>query len=310
MFAFLAQVVHRQWLTSNGLRHRIFGHIRRRMIQVADPLVRCTLYGAEFWLPLSHDLPLGLKKVPHYTTNLARLARYMVAKYPDLAAIDIGANIGDSVALFRSEAGFPILCLEGDPQYFALLQKNTAQFPDVEIGQVYVGDVTGTIMARSNRTRGTAQLVKSDQSLPVMRLSDVLAGHPRFARAKLLKVDTDGFDGRVIRGSIDYLAAARPAVFFEYDPYFLAQQDDDGLSIFQTLQTCGYAAGLVWDNRGDYLLRCDLSHHNLLEDLHAYASGRRSSFYYDIACFHAEDADLLAAARECERAFFHQIRPN
>lgn len=34
-------------------------------------------------------------------------------KYPDLSLIDIGTNVGDTVAIVRQDAHYPILCVEG-----------------------------------------------------------------------------------------------------------------------------------------------------------------------------------------------------
>jgi hypothetical protein len=38
------------------------------------------------------------------------------AKYPNLTMIDVGANVGDSIAIVRVDV--PILCVEGEDHFF------------------------------------------------------------------------------------------------------------------------------------------------------------------------------------------------
>ena len=49
-------------------------------------------------------------------------------------------------------------------------------------------------------------------------------------RVKLLKVDTEGFEARILRGSQNVLKIGRPIVIFEYNRETLSPLGEDGLS--------------------------------------------------------------------------------
>src|ERR1039458_4940240 len=78
-------------------------------------------------------LPVGSQVLDHkrrfrlYDTALGSIASMIHAKYPDLHAIDIGANVGDTAALIRKSADIPVLCIEGDPLLVPVLLDNSAR---------------------------------------------------------------------------------------------------------------------------------------------------------------------------------------
>ncbi len=91
---------------------------------MGDPLVHYRLDGADLLLlsPITCPLPEVVSRVL-IERGKDRPALHM--KYPDLTFIDIGANVGDTVVLLRAlGAGSPILCIEGDDRFFAILSKN------------------------------------------------------------------------------------------------------------------------------------------------------------------------------------------
>ena len=313
------QFIHdeRLGLVSVPIPRRISNRIFARLFQFAsrsgDPLVQREVAGFKLWLPFSHALPFILQQLPQYSSNLARIAKYTYGKYPDLHFIDIGANVGDTVAMLRREATFPILCIEGSDKFFSILKKNTAQFSDVCTVQTYVGETTDdTVEMDIEEVEGTAHLRKSrsNKSLHIKKLSDILssAGKAAFQSSKMLKIDTDGYDCKILRGAADFLSRAKPVVFFEYDPFFLSQQEDRGRDIFERLQELGYYQFMIYDNRGDLLLTGDLSNQALIDEIHLYYSGRGGLSYCDICVFHAEDQDVFLTARQAEMEFFSQNR--
>ena len=277
----------------------------------SNPLVETFVGQYKLQLPFSHELPFILKSFPYYSTNLARIAKLVQGKYANLKFIDIGANIGDSVALLRTEATFTILCIEGDEYFFSILETNAARFRDVHLAKNYVGESTTEVNAVSVELGGTAHLGHNETGgLPIYikKLSAILDDKPLFRQAKMLKIDTDGFDNKILRGSVDFLKIAKPVIFFEYDPFFLSQQNDDGLSIFGTLAKVGYQKLLVYDNNGELLLSVDVDNSVTLEDITHYYTGRKGVRYCDICAFHKEDSDLFELIRKSEIHFFEQSR--
>ncbi|MFW6155129.1 MAG: FkbM family methyltransferase [Planctomycetota bacterium] len=262
-------------------------------------------------LPLSHGLPVFRSVFPQYGENLYRTAAALRQKYPEATAIDVGANVGDSVAFIRDAADWPILCIEGEPRFNALLQTNTAHLSDVEIVQAFVGPGQGETYSCLVEGTGTSRLVAGDGEGPasLVPLAQIAAQHPRFESPRLVKIDTDGFDLQIISGDIEFLQAARAAVFFEYDPFLFADQGVGGLEVFRILRDAGYSLAAFWDNWGDYLLTAGLDDVDLLTDLAAYYEGRGGGRYADVCVFHEQDRDVAQILRQGERAFFGKFRP-
>lgn len=276
-----------------------------------DPIVSYNLDGLEISIPLSHNLPLIRKTYPYYSTNIGRISCVLRAKYPDLTLIDIGANVGDTVAILRHQAHYPILCIDGDKHFFSILKKNAENWIDVELVNSFVGDTTSRFLGKIETMGGTGHLMEdqhSSQQIEIRKLSDILYEHPRFENAKMIKIDTDGFDPKILKSELVLLLVLKPVLFFEYDPYFFGKIKDDGFQIFQALKDIGYKAALVFENTGEYLISVELDNNLLLEDIHQFYSGWKAARYCDICVFHEEDSDVFAQARLNEIKFFKSVR--
>jgi FkbM family methyltransferase len=273
----------------------------QKIARYYDPLITYPINGQFLQLPISHALPIVLQRYPDYSQNIARLANCVYAKYPDLKIIDIGANVGDSVFIIRGKVPCPILCLEGDPGFFKILQNNINDCENVVTKQVFIGDNDTTEHKKLVVVSGTAHFINSDSTRTEFRkLSSVLKDEPLFERAKLLKIDTDGFDLAIIRGSADLILVAKPVLFFEYDPFFFKNQQENGVSIFSLLQTWGYHSIAIYDNFGRYLIALALTETNKITDMHGYLLNRLGDYYYDICAVQAEDLEIIQQLREIE----------
>ncbi len=278
---------------------------------LGDPTVVYSFEGQSLRLPFSHDLPLIRQQHPQYMTNVTRVAQQVAVKYPDAAGVDIGANVGDTIIAIRRAASMPLLGIEGNATFYELLQANVGALRDVELDQSFVGYGVAALSGTLRADHGTA----SFRLLGVPRAGDCTeAAHRDSAcpsalpEARFLKIDTDGLDCAILKAALDWLAGARPVIYFEYDPSAYARYDPSGFEIFASLCRAGYSTALIWDNRGDYLLACDLSDRRLLEDVHQYFAGRQSKVYCDIAVFHDDDRDVMDAARAAEIDFFSRAR--
>jgi Methyltransferase FkbM domain len=170
--------------------------------------------------------------------------------------------------------------------------------------KVFIGDGDKNIGKELKVIAGTAYLAESASTTTEIRtLASILSTEPKFATAKLLKIDTDGFDSIIIRGSVDFIQVVKPVIFFEYDPYFLAKQNDDGVGIFLLLKSLGYHSIAIYDNLGRYIISLPLTESLMIEDMHRYMLGRGGKIYYDICAIHAEDIDLVTVLRNIETTF-------
>lgn len=111
----------------NKGRRRLLKAWRAWLVRGSDPLVTYQLGASRILLPLSHDMALYRHAYPQYAANVARIAKHVHEKYPQLTLIDIGANVGDTLATLAEAGRFPVLCIGGGNRFFAILERNAAR---------------------------------------------------------------------------------------------------------------------------------------------------------------------------------------
>ena len=273
-------------------------------------IVTYKLNGIEISIPFDHDLPLNKTLIPVYSENICRVALCLREKYHDLKVIDIGANIGDTAVMIKSKTDVPVLCIEGDEKYFSLLENNISLLKDVFVEKCFVGE-PGKHKSEYVHYKGSGKIIEkenADGNIHFEKLDSIIERNPLFRDTKFIKIDTDGFDCRIIRSEIDLLNRFKPVLFFEYDPYFLKNIKDDGLSVFDDLYKIGYRKMIVYENTGEYLLSTELNQKQIIEDIHHFYSGRDGGRYCDICVFHSNDSELADSIRGEEIKFFDNYR--
>ncbi len=247
---------------------------------------------------------LGLYK--YYSGNLPRIAKLMERKYSTYSIIDIGANIGDTIALLRSaNVQQFIYALDGDPAYFGLLQTNLSLFQKVKAYLHLLGDESKSEFLTIETNDGTGKVIASNKTTSIIRLDDFIDSN-KIEDAKLIKIDTDGFDLKIIKGGLNYFLKAKPVLFFEYDAVFIEEQKDDGIDVFRQLQSIGYEQVLFYDNYGKLLVSTSVENTKLIKHLYDYMRKREGAFeYYDVCVFHSEDEELANTILTEEIKFFN-----
>jgi FkbM family methyltransferase len=287
----------------NRGRYRILSVLRRLRLRFSDPLVRFSASNLPLVLPLSHELPLYRRALPHYALNLGRVSAIVQAKYPNLTMIDVGANIGDSVAIVRAWADIPMLCIEGEERFFQLLQANTRRLQNIELEHTFLGAADDHVRA-VRVERGTAAVAlgmpTDGAGATMLTLGEAVSRHPRFSKAKFLKLDAEGFDCRIITCESRLLEATKPVIFFEYHPPLCAEAGYDPFPVFSSLSDIGYVTLAIYENTGAYQLSLGLEQRSALEDIHRYLAA--AGAFCDMVAFHAEDQDIAEAVRKSEFA--------
>ncbi len=273
-----------------------------------DPLLDYQVGNQSIKLPLSHRLPETQAIYPDYNFNIARLSKYVAGKYPDLCVIDIGANIGDTVAYIKNYVDPPILCIDGDEKYLDILRQNVAKYKNVSICHTLVGAETKEMNYELKKERGTAYLQESKEKNKISTIEDILKKFPDFKKSKLLKIDTDGFDSIILRTCRQFLSTVQPVLFFEFDPFLIAQNNDDPFTLLPYLKNCGYQHLVFFMNNGDYLLSCDIDDKALTDQLIQYFSGRNVELFVDICAFPGADKDIFDTCVREELKHFKEVR--
>jgi hypothetical protein len=202
-------------LTNLGPGRHIFGAIK------GGKLVALEQDGAACTLVVPHDHPLESFRAEHplYDRRLPQLARLTGEYAPGATFIDVGANIGDTIALIRlAGAAMPVIGIEASLTYCKFLWANMLRrrdlFADVEFAWGYVG-ASGSEAAVSlgagtgSAAPGAAGMVT--ETAPSLALNRVA----RDLDVALVKTDTDGFDQDVVAAELPFLRAKQPVVWSE-----------------------------------------------------------------------------------------------
>jgi FkbM family methyltransferase len=270
-------------------------------------------------MPAHHQLDQFRRHWPRLQLPIGDLARAIGHKYRGFCAIDIGANVGDTAAVMCSHDDVPILCVEGNPVYLPYLEENARRIgPQIEIECAFIGEVGGAQPFSIHADgAGTARLVPSEDGGAIMMrsLGDVLRDHPRFIRAKLVKLDVDGFDFRIIRGAAELLGALRPMLFYECSPFDTGTGGagtGEALDCFKLLASIGYDRFLLWDGFGHYMIHLTAADFDKFVDLAFYLVSNRlfgaAVYHFDVCAFPSADADLFEALRDHQLALC--LRPD
>lgn len=283
---------------------------RARLAAVArsNPDVRQRLEGRRLLVPLSHDLAWNRMWHPLYTDNLRRAAAFVRERDGALRLVDVGANVGDSYVLTRPAPGDTAVLVEGAERYFRLLERNVGGDAGVTCVHALLSEEAGAPAATMAIEGGNAYVAEGagHAGARFETLDEVLERCSGFGPSNLVKVDVEGWDGRVLRGAVRTLATAAPVVMFEHHPRLVAEAGDDDRRVFADLAAAGYGPMLVYDNRGWLLGTLDPRDAERTGELVRIAR-ERDGYYYDVLAFPAARESERAAFEVEERAFYSKF---
>jgi FkbM family methyltransferase len=240
--------------------------------------------------PGDHILPSIQSVQPDRNLALGIAAREIFQKYPGKSFVDIGANVGDTGAIVASYSDCPMVLVEPSDTFFGYLEKNSAQFANqVELVRSFISDglsTSGNLVHGSGTAYLDASAATTIPTRPISSLS---------RRAGLIKVDTDGFDFKIISAGLDYLKFAQPALYFENE-IFSAEALIAANNLFIGLSEAGYHHFMVFDAMGVHMT--STSDIQVVHDLNRYLyrvmTGPidRMLYSYDVLCLADKDTDV------------------
>jgi FkbM family methyltransferase len=284
---------------------RLANRIRNAVVRRHNPDVRWSLAGRALIVPLSHDLPWARRHFPNYAGNLLRVAIFLRRHDSGLRMADVGANVGDSYLITQPGTGDRYLLVEGAERYFRLLVRNVGGDPGVTCVRALLSDRSSAEAGGMVVEGGNAIVVAgaAGEGSAFDTLDAVLQRHADVTPLNLIKVDVEGYDGRVLRGARTTLSADAPVVLFEHHPHLVRAAGDDDCAVFADLAALGYGPMILYDNRGFLLGTLDPGDATRLAELVSYAR-QQDGYYYDVIAFpsrRAADRDMFL--RE-EHAFY------
>lgn len=237
------------------------------------------------------------QKHPQYNSQLGRLAEVIQKKYSNLGIIDVGANIGDTLAIIKSKTDADYICIEGDPTVIQYLQLNAQQFRNVKIIKSFLGDRVESAKFKIEKQGWNTTLIPNEEGqsseLEILTLDHVSNMINKIDNFKLLKIDTEGYDTKIIRGGWSYIENVKPIIYIEYNRKNMDRINENGIEIFEKLNSLGYLDLLIFESQGRFVLSTNLNEKKLITQLDNYIRGKNSIIpYFDLAIFHKNDIDI------------------
>ena len=245
---------------------------------------------------------------PDLNSQFGRLAASIFRKYPGMTVIDVGANVGDTIAVVKSAVDVPVIGIEGDATSFAYLQKNTGQFSHVSVVKTFLGERSQQATVNMDKSGWNNTIIpdaKGNEQITLKSLDDVITeGGFNNAEIKLLKVDVEGFDTIVLRGASRIIEKHKPVLFFEYNRENMITINEDGLSTVLSYETLGYRKIAFFDHKGTLVLSTDIQNTEVVTGMHEYISSKKNLMgYYDICIFHENDTIIAEEFLRTEKSF-------
>ena len=269
--------------------------------------VNVTVGNYNIIMPGNNPQISNYKHYPYMNNQLGRLAKVIATKYNDLVMVDVGANVGDTIAIVKTFVDVPIIGIEGDATTYNFLEKNVKQFSNIRIIKQFLGEETKSIKANLEKDGWNGTIIPTNEgssNLELKTLDDTLHESAlNNLNLKLLKIDVEGFDTIVIRGSNEIIRKNKPVLYFEYNRENMNAIKEDGIATLLSLVQFGYTNIIFFDNKNRYVLNTDLNNKELITQLHNYADGFNGMIpYYDICIFNNDDEDIAASFLEAEKS--------
>jgi FkbM family methyltransferase len=280
----LASFVYKQYLASRGIRRKAWSLARTTLIRLLnDPACSLPIHGRILKLPLSHALPIYLNNHPFYDRLPQRISECIHLKRGRLCCIDVGANIGDTIAAFYTHDSDTFLAIEPNPRFRKLLSANFGENANVTVVSEVCSSASGQTTIAIHEKAGTASLVQADSGTTMTRrsLDEIVDDHSFAKDANLLKIDTDGHDFEVIEGSKRLLSQNLPVVLFECDAFENTNYVEDCIRTLNAFKQSGYNHFLLYDNFGNLMGQYSLSDLSPFRNLLFYQL-TSTFYYYDI----------------------------
>lgn len=252
----LATLVYNWQLRTKGAVGLCCSIIRKLLIKYFnDPSCVMTVHGHSLEMPLSHALPEYLACHRFYDRLPERLSEHLHQKHKALRCIDVGANIGDTIAAMYGDSNDSFMAIEPSETFLRYLNLNWGKSVNVDIRSVICSSVSGIGNYEAKEGRGTASIrqVASGDKKESISLDSLMTSGVFAEGVDILKIDTDGYDHEVLAGAAQLLKRWHPAVLYECDEACNEKYVEECISTLTLLQGCGYQHFLLYDNFGNLM---------------------------------------------------------
>ncbi|MDI6046618.1 FkbM family methyltransferase [Flavobacterium yafengii] len=269
--------------------------------------VSTIIHGYKVKVNNGNSYALYARLFKNYNNPLLQLVDSVYELYNrELTIIDIGSAVGDTnLFLIKNLPGKieKFYCVEGDFEFFNYLKENKKYFPESHLFNVMLSGSDNNKIGSLVKTHlGTASSI-GEEKVKAISLDTLLFDKLK-GRVDIIKIDVDGYDGKILKGSGKILQYYKPFVIFEWHPIMIKKTKNDFHEHFEILTKFGYNKYLWFNKYGEF------SHFELkdgcsnreeliklcLRDIYDY------DWHYDVIAIHSEsEIDILKIA-ELKRA--------
>lgn len=296
---------------STGL-FKYFWLALRRLILKLYPSASCRMevHGVDMILPFNHALPGYLFDLQFYDRLPARLSKFIGDKCGVVNCIDVGANIGDSIAAFKygrqNNSNDFYIAVEPNSYYTKYLNLNFSDQGVISL-PLLCSNSEGTCFVNFKELNGTASssfndrpLEAGDETIKMTTIDSIVGFYADDRRFNLLKTDTDGHDFDVVSGAKNFIQEHSPFVLLEVDSFSDNQFLVNVRSTLDLFFKSGYSKLFVYDNQGYFLGLYEIGDAKSLDKLLFYKLSKKF-YYFDFLLMADEYVDEFLSS---ERDFY------
>lgn len=223
------------------------GRIRRKPWEKNGHIIR-NRFGVRFYLPNCYEdlIQTSIMESEFFDFEVLKNLRKYIKE--NSVILDIGANIGNHTMFFMHFCHpEKIYAFEPVPATYSILAKNMVLNNHDGIVTAYpyaVGKSKGhaSIASYNKKNIGGTELQEdAEGSMEIVSLDDFL---PELNRLDFMKIDVEGFEGRVLEGAIKTIHRFKPIIYIEIFEENFDHVDlwlrDQGYEVVQRYHTMDY----------------------------------------------------------------------
>ena len=214
--------------------------------------------------------------------------------------IDIGANVGDTLAHVKSHnTDIEVTCIEPSEYFYSFLEKNAENFANTSLINKFVTpkNLRDKIKFQSANQTGTTEVVDSNDADNIdpakfIDLEDIIKKN----RANIVKTDTDGFDLHILSDIVSILRKNSydvPMIFFEgpTEQNFHNFLIEDWFPVFSSLTELSYNLLIIQNNGLPYVnvgMNANAAKSAMCSLHMGFANGRPQCHYFDVIAYRSQ----------------------
>ena len=220
---------------------------------------------------------------------------------PDDTVVDVGANVGDTLAsMVEKNPYIYYISIEADDFFYSYLTKNISRMrqsvANLKIDTIKCLVGSKIFKATLSGNASTKHAVIGVEGSYNSQSLDKLLLRKKISNLRLLKSDVDGFDYDVLNSSMATIKKFSPLIFVECD-YINEKQKNSYIETLKIIKKNNYNDWIIFDNFGEIVLRT--TDFNLVIQLFDYVwrqktkKGVATIYYFDILIAKKKESSFL-----------------